>query len=81
MSGRLTKADRTRYRRLVAGKLTRQYGRGPTSIWAFLSDEMRQQLYLAEAANLVLSQDASVAERLSLADAQELILACVEDIQ
>lgn len=77
----LKKSDRARYLRLVQGKLERQYGRGPTSIWAFLSDDMRNQLYLAEAASVVLAQDAEVAKRLTLADAQDLILACVGDIE
>ncbi len=79
MADRLSAASRRKYRSLAVAAVHSRYGKGPQSAWAHMSQAQRDDVYLAGAALIVLAQAESTARVLTLADAQEILRACVDD--
>lgn len=81
MAKRLAKSERRRYNALAKNSCKSSYGFGPTSAWAHMSDDQRNDALMAEAAKIVLMQAAETGERLTFGDAQDMLLACIGDEQ
>lgn len=71
--GRLTKEAGKRFEKIVRDSIVSRYGKGPASAWAHMSEEQRRDALLAQGALLVLAQAETTAEKLTLADAQEML--------
>lgn len=71
---RLSNDNQRKYRKMIQDKACAIYGKGGNSAWDHMSGQQRQDALLAQAAIVILMQANSVAESLTLADAQEIIL-------
>ncbi len=71
----MTRHEQMRYRKMVKKRVENIYGLGPASAWSHMSEQQRSDAMLAQAAHIVLIQADSVASKLTLADAQELLRA------
>ena len=80
MSNRLDKRARRKYQKMVEDNCAAAYGQGPRSAWAHMSERQRSDAQLAQAASLVLMQSDSTGERLSFADAQDMLRACISEV-
>jgi hypothetical protein len=71
----ITKQDKKRWLKIAQDRLVDKYGlgKGHASAWYHMSAEQREDAWITEAARLVLAQDSSIADRLTFAQAQEML--------
>lgn len=65
--------------RTVTHRLRMRYGTGTSGAWAHMSEDQRADAVLAEAAQVIMAQDESVAEGRSFADAVRALELIVSD--
>lgn len=78
MTERFQKSEKSRYHKLVLKECHRKYGASSNSAWAHMSEDQRFDALMAQAAQIVLVQAEETGKRLSFADAQDMIRACIE---